>query len=513
MSDLLPRELLERLVGGLDGHGPQVTNVAPFTGKPLVTVPTSTADDVAIAFERARSAQTDWARRTPEERAAIFVRYHDLALANAELLDIVQAENGKARSSAFEETIDIAGLSLYYGRRAPEYLKKRRRKGAMPLATRPVELRHPKGVATIISPFNYPLSLGVCDAIPALVAGNAIVHKPDTQVVLTALKARELLIEAGLPSDLWQVVVGDPGEIGSALVDGADHVCFTGSTNAGRRIAEAAARRLIGATLELGGKNPMVVLDDADVDKAARGALRACFSTTGQLCLSIERLYVHESIHDAFLEKFVAATSQLKLGTGFNFDYDVGSLSGQRQLDNTVRHVDDAVAKGAVAAAGGRARPDIGPFHYEPTILTEVTPEMDLFESETFGPVVSVYRFTDDADAVAKANATEFGLNASIWTRDVDRGRALGEQIMAGTVNINEGFGAAYASNDAPMGGMKSSGVGRRHGEHGLLEYCELQTVASQHVIGFDRPRRLSNERNAQLLTALYRVMKKLRIK
>ncbi|MGH3967315.1 MAG: aldehyde dehydrogenase family protein, partial [Mycobacterium sp.] len=291
-TPLLPTDLTARLAAALNGTGPDVTVSAPFTGEPLVMLPLSTSDDVRAAFGRARAAQPGWAGTAAKERAKIFIRYHDLVLRNDELIDIVQAENGKSRNSAFEETLDVAGLALYYGRRAEAYLAPRHCKGAIPLATRTTELRHPKGVAAIVSPFNYPLSLGVCDVIPALLAGNAVIHKPDTQTAMTALRARELLIEAGLPEGLWQIVVGEPQDISEPLIEGADHVCFTGSTAAGRRIAEAAARRLISCTLELGGKNPMIVLEDADLGKAAKGAARACFSTAGQLCLSIERLYV-----------------------------------------------------------------------------------------------------------------------------------------------------------------------------------------------------------------------------
>ncbi|AHH18629.1 aldehyde dehydrogenase family protein [Nocardia nova SH22a] len=509
----LPVDLVRRLTGTLDGHGPQVTTIAPFTGEPLATLRTSTAPDVADAYARARDAQRRWAATPPRKRAEPFVGLHDSVLHNDTMMDLVQAETGKSRNNAFEETIDVAGLTLYYGRRAPGFLAPRARKGAIPLATRARELRRPKGVAAIISPWNYPLSLGVCDAIPALLAGNAIVHKPDTQTTLTALYVRDLLIRAGLPADLWQIVVGEPDVLGEALLDGADHVCFTGSTAAGRRIAEGAGRRLIGCTLELGGKNPMLVLADADIDKAARGAVRACFSTTGQLCLSMERMYIAESVYDRFAAELVDKTERITLGAGYDFGYDVGSLTSRRQLDVVTRHVQDAVAKGATILTGGRARPDLGPYFYEPTVLEGVTPEMEVYAHETFGPVVSLYRFRDEADAVRLANDSEYGLNASVWTRDSARGRRIGEQIHCGTVNINEGTGSAYASNDAPMGGMKASGQGRRHGEHGLLEYTELQTVASQHVIGFDPPAGVSVEKNADLLTRTYKLMKLLRIK
>jgi acyl-CoA reductase-like NAD-dependent aldehyde dehydrogenase len=404
-------------------------------------------------------------------------------------------------------------MSLYYARHAPRFLQPRRRKGGLPIAVKPTEVRHPKGVVAIIAPFNYPLADGHTDVIPALMAGNAVVFKPDTQIALTSLYARELMIKAGLPAGLWQIVVGEPEEIGQALIDGADHVCFTGSTASGRKVAEAAGKKLITATLELGGKNPMIVLDDADLDKAVKGAARAGFSSSGQNCLSNERVYVHKSIYAEFLAALVEHTRTLTLGAGLDFGYDMGSLSSQRQFDKTVRHVEDAVAKGATVETGGKARPDLGPYFYEPTILTGVTADMTVFTEETFGPVVSVYPFADDDEAVALANATEYGLGASIWSRDVARARDLAGRVKAGQVNINESYASVHISNDAPQGGMKSSGLGRRHGEYGLLSFCELQTVASQHGISFDPKPGVTREQAARQNTTVYKVMKTLRLR
>ncbi|MDM3975290.1 succinic semialdehyde dehydrogenase [Mycobacterium marseillense] len=509
----LPSDVVDRLTRAIVGTGAPTTTISPFTSAPLAKLPTSTPEDVISAFAKARAAQAHWALVPPRERAKPFIALHDLILNNKDLINIVQAETGKARNSAVEEMIDAAGLALYYGRHAPKFLARRKRKGAIPLATRTAELRHPKGVVAIISPWNYPLSLGICDAIPALLAGNGLVHKPDTQTALTSLQARELLIEAGLPADLWQVVVGEPSQVGDSLISFADHVSFTGSTAAGKRIAEAAARRLIGCTLELGGKNPMLVLEDADLDKAAAGAVRACFSTAGQLCLSMERIYIADTVYDAYIDKLVDRTRKITLGSGLNWDYEVGTLTSQSQLDIVKRHVSDAISKGATVLAGGKPRPDLGPFFYEPTILSGVTPDMEAYANETFGPVVSVYRISSDAEAVEFANDSNFGLNASVWTTNSRRGRRVAAQIRCGTVNINEGVGSAYTSNDAPMGGMKASGQGRRHGEHGLLEYTELQTIASQHFIGFEPLPGTTLKTNAALLIALYRLMKRLHIK
>jgi aldehyde dehydrogenase (NAD+)/succinate-semialdehyde dehydrogenase/glutarate-semialdehyde dehydrogenase len=366
----------------------------------------------------------------------------------------------------------------------------------------------------LISPWNYPLSLGVTDVVPALLAGNAVVHKPDTQTALSTLWTIDLLVSLGMPREIWQVVLGDPAEIGDALIEDADYVAFTGSTRGGRKIAEAAAKRLIGCSLELGGKNPMIVLDDADLDVAAQGALRACFTNAGQLCLSIERLYVHDAVYDAFVEKFVRQTRNMKLGSGLDWNVQMGSLTSRRQLDAVSAHVDDAVAKGAEVLTGGKARPDIGPLFYEPTILTGVDESMDLCRAETFGPVVAIYRFAGEDEAVERANDTDYGLNASIWTRDLSRGRALASRINAGTVNVNEGYGSAYASYDAPMGGMKSSGLGRRHGTEGLLKYTEAQTISSQASwLGFEPILGMGYDKYADTLAGLLKIMKQLHLK
>ncbi|NUP64499.1 MAG: succinate-semialdehyde dehydrogenase (NADP(+)) [Nonomuraea sp.] len=488
---------------------------APFTGEPLAELPISTADDVRLAYERARAAQAEWAARPAAARARPFLLLHDAILDRRdEILDIVQNETGKARKHAFEEVLDVAGCSLYYARRAPGLLAPRGRKGIFPGATRVAELRQPKGVVALISPWNYPLSLGVTDAVPALLAGNALVHKPDTQTAMSTLWTIDLLAELGMPREIWQVVLGEPAEIGDALLDDADYVAFTGSTRGGRKIAEEAAKRLIGCSLELGGKNPMVVLDDADVALAVQGAIRACFTNAGQLCLSIERLYVHASVFDDFAARLVKQVGNLKLGAGHDWSVQMGSLTSQRQLDAVSAHVDDAVAKGATVLTGGKARPDLGPLFYEPTVLTGVREDMDLCRNETFGPVVALYPFTSDEEAAELANDTVYGLNASIWTSSLPRGRALATRIKAGTVNINEGYGSAYASYDAPMGGMKSSGLGRRHGAEGLLRYTESKTVASQASwLGFEPPFDLTYETWANVLTGTLKTMRRLRLK
>ncbi|MFE2132488.1 aldehyde dehydrogenase family protein [Streptomyces sp. NPDC059466] len=264
----------------------RTTTTAPYTGLPLADLPVSSPGDVEDAFARARIAQKLWAALPLRQRKKILLRFHDLVLARQdEALDLMQAESGKTRRDAFLEVTDIAITSRYYARNADRYLEPRRRRGAIPVLTHTTELRHPKGVVTVISPWNYPLSMAAGDAVPALLAGNAVVQKPDTQTALTALWALDLMHEAGLPAGVWQMVVGRGSSLGDALMDNADYMMFTGSTASGRRIARDAGQRLIGASLELGGKNAMIVLDDADIGKAADWAVAACLASGGLLCV------------------------------------------------------------------------------------------------------------------------------------------------------------------------------------------------------------------------------------
>ncbi|MBC7174197.1 MAG: succinate-semialdehyde dehydrogenase (NADP(+)) [Polyangiaceae bacterium] len=510
--------VIERLVGlvarprSLEGDGRDTktsTAPAPFTLEPTVSVPISTSEDVAAAVAIARAAQVAWALRPFKERGEIALRFHDLLLERQdEVLDLIQWETGKARFHAYQEIAQVALLARHYARRGQHYLKATKHRGFMAGLTRVRELRVPKGVVGMISPWNYPLYLGVGDVIPALLAGNAVVSKADSQSPLTLLWTRALFLEAGLPEELWQVAVGSGSVVGTALIDAVDYICFTGSTSTGRTVAERAGRRLIGASLELGGKNPVIICEDADLGQAAVGTVLGAFTNAGQMCIHLERAYVHAAVYDEFVAKLVAAVESLKLGQRYDYGAECGCLVSSNQLATVASHVDDAVKKGARVLVGGQARPDIGPLMYAPTVLEGVTPEMIVHEEETFGPVLSLYRVDSEEEAIRLANKSSYGLSASVWTRDIRRGQAIAERVMCGSVNVNDGAAAAAGSIEAPMGGMRDSGLGRRHGAEGIRKYTEAQTIAIQRGMPLAPPKSVELAQYTNVITKQLKLMR-----
>lgn len=453
---------------------------APWTGEVIHELRHATVQDVDAAESAARDAQAAWSQTTHAHRRAILLRAHDLVVQRRrEIVDLLQLETGKARGTAFEELFSAAGVLRNVAVTAARVLAPSRRYGVIPGITTVRVDQVPKGLVSVITPWNFPLALTAMDVVPALAAGNAVLHKIDDQTVLTALAYRRALVDAGLPPELWQVVVGPGAVVGNAVVDAGDHVAFTGSTKTGIGIAERVAPRLKTVSLELGGKNAMIVLDDVDPVVAARQAVAASFSSTGQLCVSIERIYVLEPVAAAFIDALRERTEGLHLGAGLDYVADIGSLTSRSQVEHIDAHVTDALGKGATLVAGGRARPDLGPYFYEPTVLTDVTPDMACFADETFGPLVAVHVVRTVDEAVAAANDSEYGLNAAVLSRSVARARRVAERLDAGSVNLNEGYRATFGAFGAPQGGMKHSGLGRRNGHEGILRYTQARTIGA----------------------------------
>lgn len=473
-------EFLQKLVARVpstSGGTWKLTEV--YTGEVLVELPQSTPEDIERAFATARAAQVEWARRPLKQRLEVFKRAHSLFLDNAvTTTDLIQVESGKNRRMAIEETCDPVMVMSHYIKRAPKLLAPVKRGGPVPLVSSSTEIRQPKGVVGIIAPWNFPFATGISDSISALMAGNAIVLKPDNKTALSPLYGVQMLEEAGLPKGLFQVVCGEGPDVGPTLIDNSNYVMFTGSTATGRVIGERAGRNLIGCCLELGGKNPMIVLEDANIDEVVQGAIFGAFGNTGQICMHIERMYLPESKYDEIRSKFVAATEALTVGASYDFGPDMGSLVSPDHKDRVQSHVDDAVAKGATVVTGGKARPDLGPAFFEPTILEGVTKDMLCGVTETFGPVVALHSYKTVDEAVALANDTEYGLNASVWGGDIATACQVGKRIESGNVNVNDILATAFASKGTPSGGVKQSGVGARHGDQGLLKYTDVQNLA-----------------------------------
>ncbi|MFX0578896.1 succinic semialdehyde dehydrogenase [Nocardia nepalensis] len=480
----LPQQLLATLASRVVGSAYGTVAVTEvFTGATIIDLPVADMADVAGLVDRARRAQSAWGRAPFGDRAHVISKYLGLARTNKDtMLDLIQAETGKGRWEAFIEFLEPNLTLSYYLRHGKAMLAPARRESMVPLLVSTTEERHPVGVVGVIAPWNFPYAIGISDTLTALLAGNAVILKPDVQTSLDALFAASLLEQAGLPADVLQVLVG-PGEtVGAELVDHADYIAFTGSVATGRVVSQQISSRLVGCSLELGGKNSMIVLDDTELTDVAKSALRACFMHAGQVCMAIEKILVPQASLSRFLDLFRLAIEQLTFTNSYDFNGTLGSLTSAAQLSKVDGLVQDAVARGAVVVTGGMRRPELGPYFFEPTILTGVTSDMALYRDEVFGPVVAVFGYNTVDEAVRLANDGPFGLNASVYGRDIKRAQQVARRIRAGTVNINEGFAAAYGSIGASAGGMGESGLGRRHGSEGLLKYTEPQTIAVQRL-------------------------------
>jgi acyl-CoA reductase-like NAD-dependent aldehyde dehydrogenase len=465
--------------------GAEIISHNPATGEEIGRAPLVMPEEVARAVGRAREAQELWAARSFRERGRAIMDARRIFLRDLEdIAALISRETGKPAAEAISmELAPALDLMQYFARKTAALLQPRRVSVGQywSMGRSSYEIFKPMGVIGIISPWNFPWATPVAEVVMALMAGNAVVLKPSELTPLTALRIGEMFASAGLPENVLQIVTGD-GSTGAALVaSGVDKILFTGSVATGRRVAEAAAKYLIPVVLELGGKDAMVVLDDANVVNAARGAVWGAFANCGQSCSSIERCYVHESIAEHFIAEVVKETKRLRQGPQTDETADLGPMSSERQLRIVEQHVNHALEHGAVALTGGeRLREVPGPF-YPPTVLTNVNHQMDVMREETFGPVLPIMTFATDEEAVQLANDSDFGLTASVWTNNIGRGQQMARPIDAGTIMINEVV-YTHAIAQTPWGGTKQSGLGRTHGVSGLMELVRPQHVHINRV-------------------------------
>jgi acyl-CoA reductase-like NAD-dependent aldehyde dehydrogenase len=498
-----------------NGRGADTTNGIPVenpaTGEVIATVPALSAKDVKALVARARAAQPAWEALGFEERGRIMRRMQKWVTDNADrIVRTIVSETGKTYEDALlAEVMYCANAFGFWAKEAPEYLADEHVKSSNPFAKgKKLVVRYaPVGVVGVIGPWNFPLTNSFGDCIPALAAGNAAVLKPAQITPLTSLLMEEGLRACGLPEGVFQVATGSGRETGSALIDEVDFVMFTGSTETGISVMERAARTLTPVGLELGGKDPMIVLSDADLERAANAAAYYSMNNGGQVCISVERVYVEESVYDDFVSRVTEKVRGLRQGvpTGPG-TVDVGAMINPPQIEIVDAHVRDAVAKGARVLTGGKRADGPGAF-YEPTVLVDVDHSMACMTEETFGPTLPIMKGRDEDEALRLANDSPFGLQASVWTKDVHRGEQIARRVQAGAVCVNDAQ-VNYTTLELPMGGWKTSGLGSRHGAGGIRKYTKQQTLLVTRFAGKKDPHMFPyTARKTRLLGRLVKLM------
>src|SRR3954463_2797399 len=458
---------------------PEIEGLNPATGDVISTVPDLGQEEVAELARRGRAAQPGWEALGFEGRARIFRRAQKWILDNADrVIATIVSETGKTYEDAMFAEISYAASSFgFWAKNAEDFLadERVRTSSIMVKGKKLISRYRPVGLVGVIGPWNSPLTNPFGDSVPALAAGNAVILKPSEETPLTSLLMAEMLTECGIPPNVFQVATGR-GETGAALVDEVDMVMFTGSTKTGRKVMQKAAETLTPVSLELGGKDPMIVLRDADLERAANSAVWNGFANGGQICISVERVYVEEPVYDEFVGKVVEKTRTLRQGNpGGMGSVDVGAVTFAPQADIIEDHVNDAVEKGAKVLVGGKRREGPGRF-FEPTVLVDVDHTMKCMTDETFGPTLPIMKVRDAEEALRLANDTRYGLNSSVWTKDLERGEQIANRIEAGATCVND-INTNYAAADLPRGGWKESGIGVRHSAAGIRKFCHAHAV------------------------------------
>lgn len=453
----------------------------PITNALIGTVPMQSSDEVHAAVQRARAAQSAWSEAGVKVRARLMRSWADAMWANqAEFFKTLRGETGKNEAGAYNELAVIDNVVAYYYARAPRMLRPQQRKSFMPFVFPATVYFEPYGVVGAITPWNYPYLNLLIDVIPALFAGNAVVIKPSDLTPFTALYAVQKMHEVGIPKDVIQIVTG-AGDTGRALIDEVDYITFTGSTAVGRKVAARCAERLIPCSLELGGKDAMIILEDADLNQAALAAVRGGLENAGQVCVSVERIYVVESIYDAFVEKLRANVNQMVCGPDGGFGVHMGSMTNARELKRVAEQVEDAVGKGAKVMSGGQPMSDKGPLFYAPTVLRDVNHEMKVMRDETFGPILPVMKVRNADEAIQMANDSPYGLSGSVFSRNERRARQVARRLKTGDVSLN-GTQLQWVAAGSTMGGFKESGIGRRGGPEGLMRFVQTQSIVAERM-------------------------------
>ncbi len=469
----------------------RVQSLNPATGEVWREFESASAEEVQSMVARARTAQKNWGALLFDERAQYLRKLSDLVLVQSrDIARLITRENGKPVFEAQAmEVMPVLDFIHYYLKHGKKLLRSKRVSHAnWALKTKRGKFVHePLGVVGIISPWNYPFMLPLGTIVPALLAGNAVVLKPSEFTPSCALKIAELFGQAGLPENVFTVAQGD-GLTGAALAQcQLDRIVFTGSVATGRKVALAATERFIPVTLELGGSDAMIVLRDADLEHSTSGALWGRFVNCGQSCVAAKRIFVAREVFQPFVEMLVRKVGQLKLGKGDDPETDIGPMIRPRQVDMIEKQLQVAVANGAKILCGGKRRVDLGPCFFESTILTQVTPQMNVMCEETFGPLLPIYPVRDAEEALQLANDSEFGLSASVWTKDAKLARSLASRLEAGAVLINDLI-AHVGTSEASYGGIKTSGLGRTHGPEGLLEMTRMKFIDTELATFLRKP-------------------------